>query len=135
METKNYEISVKKWGWTTMSFDKFVRKYYAMEDRIKIISNPKKCSVSHVYENRELTSEEAFELFSEYDYYRCEKSYYDFEQYLSFYWKYDFKSVQKAKKALEMILFEEPSERTLSNYLTNFPKGLYHEQVRALLEK
>ncbi|MFK7949751.1 MAG: hypothetical protein AB8G11_19330 [Saprospiraceae bacterium] len=135
METNNYEVSVKKWGWTTMSFTKFLRKYDTMAERVKIISNPKKCSVSHIYENRELTLVETIALFAKYDYSICEKNYYDLEQYLVTYQQFDNESIQQATTELEHLLLKEASETILSNYLNSFPKGLYHQQVRALLEK
>lgn len=135
METNNYEVSVKKWGWTTMSFTKFLRKYYTMEERLKIIANPKKCSVSHIYENRELTQEETIALFAKYDYSICEKNYYDLEQYIVAYRQFDNESIQKAITELEDMLLKDASETILSNYLNSFPKGLYHQQVRTLLEK
>ena len=136
MEENNYEISVKKWGWTTMSFSKFVKKYFRIEQRIAIISNPKKCSVSHIFENRELTLDESLELFANYDYFLCEKNYYDLEQYLQCYQKVDIDIVNKARKELEDLLLNESSTKgILSNYLNNFPKGLYHEQVRKILEE
>lgn len=135
METKNYEVSIKKWGWTTMSFTQFLKKYYKIEERVKIISNSEKCSVSHIYENRELTLEETITLFAQYDYSVCEKNYYDLEQYLLFYGAFDAEPINQARIELENILFKVYSETTLFNYLKHFPKGLYHEQALALLEK
>ncbi len=135
METKNYDVSVKKWGWTTMSFEQFLQKYYKMDERVQIISNPKKCSVSHIYENRELTLKQTIILFAAYDYSLCEKNYYDLEQFLMAYGEFDLEPINKVKIELEDMLLKNATETTLFNYLKSFPKGIHHEQVRALLEE
>lgn len=135
MEEKNYEISVKKWGWTTMSFLKFIKKYYDINERVKIITNPKKCNVSHIYENRELTLEETIQLFADYDYSLCEKNYYDLEQYLNAYGKFEIEVVTIAKNEMESILLVNAPDTMLKGYLGSFPNGLYSEQVRELLGK
>ena len=118
-----------------MSFTRFIRKYYTMEQRIKIISDPKKCSVSHIYENRELNQEEVFMLFADYDYAMCEKNFYDLEQYLQIYGDLVTPSVIKAKNEIINILFKNPSKTVLINYVKNFPNGIYHQQAKELLAK
>ncbi len=133
MDVKNYEVSVKKWGWTTMSFARFIRKYDSMEERLKIITNPNKCSVSHIYENRELSTHEALLLFANYDYSNCEKNFYDLEQYLDHYGSLDIEAVKDAKIELKSILLTRPTENVLLNYIGSFPGGFFHQEVKKLL--